>query len=99
MLRDQVEHVIVAVGASNSMPPIKGADAVHVLDAWKVLADEAICAGKVVVIGGGLVGAETAETLAYRGCQVNIVEMMDEIAKEESTTVRPVLFDSLKHIM
>ncbi|MBS5316860.1 MAG: FAD-dependent oxidoreductase [Clostridiales bacterium] len=96
LLRDQVEHVIVAVGASNSMPSIKGADAVHVLDAWKVLADEAICAGKVVVIGGGLVGAETAETLAYRGCQVNIVEMMDEIAKEESTTVRPVLFDSFK---
>ena len=37
--------------------------------------------GNVSVIGGGLVGVETAEYLAARGCNVTIIEMMDQIAK------------------
>ena len=45
----------------------------------------------VVVIGGGLVGAETAEYLANNGCSVSIIEMMDKIAKEESSTVLPTM--------
>ena len=61
----------------------------HVQDAWKVLSNEQFPAGRIVVIGGGLVGAETAEYLALRGNDVSIVEMMDTIAKEESTTIRP----------
>ena len=44
-----------------------------------------------MVIGGGLVGAETAEYLANKGHQVTIVEMMDKIAAGESTTVLPLM--------
>ena len=68
----------------------------HVFDAWKVLNHEELPSGRVVVIGGGLVGAETAELLAEMGCQVSVVEMMEEIAKEESRTVKPVLFESFE---
>ena len=49
------------------------------------------------MIGGGLVGVETAEYLASRGCKVTIIEMMDQIAKEESSTVLPTLMSELEH--
>ena len=77
---------------------IPGKDMPHVQDAWKVLSNEQFPAGRIVVIGGGLVGAETAEYLALRGNDVSIVEMMDTIAKEESTTIRPeMMADFEKH--
>lgn len=91
IIAEEPDAVIVAVGASNVIPPISGSDLPHVYDAWKVLNHEQLPSGKVVVIGGGLVGAETAELLAQMGCEVSIVEMMDTIAKEESTTVRPTM--------
>ena len=40
-----------------------------------------------IVIGGGLVDAETAEYLANNDCRVSVIEMMDKIAKEENITV------------
>lgn len=90
------DHVIVAIGAKNRMLPIEGADNRNVIDAWKVLSSEKFCDGNVTVLGGGLVGAETAELLANRGCKVSIVEMMDGIAKEESGTILPTLMAELE---
>ena len=49
------------------------------------------------LVGGGLVGVETAEYLASRGCKVTIIEMMDQIAKEESNTILPTLMRELEH--
>ena len=96
ILAENPDHVIAAVGAHNVIPPIEGSKMPHVFDAWKVLNHEELPSGRVVVIGGGLVGAETAELLAERGCQVTVVEMLEEIAKEESRTVKPVLFESFE---
>ena len=48
-----------------------------------------------MIIGGGLVGVETAEYLAKAGCEVTIVEMLDAIAKEESGTILPTLTEEL----
>ncbi len=62
-----------------------------------VLAKKEIVFGNVSVIGGGLVGVETAEYLASRGCKVTIIEMMDQIAKEESNTILPTLMRELEH--
>ncbi len=97
ILAENPDSVIVAVGASNAVPPISGSQLPHVYDAWKVLNHEQFPNGKVVIIGGGLVGAETAELLANMGCEVSIVEMIDEIAKEESTTVRPIMFEDFEN--
>jgi NADPH-dependent 2,4-dienoyl-CoA reductase/sulfur reductase-like enzyme len=51
--------------------------------------------GKVVVIGGGLVGAETAEHLAVHGCEVTVVEMLPEIAAEMASAPKVFLMESL----
>ena len=85
------DAVIVAVGAHNAIIPIPGADGANVVSSWDILAGNVSAKGHCVVIGGGLVGAETAEYLANNGCQVSVIEMMDKIAKEESSTVLPTM--------
>ena len=90
------EAVINAVGAHSAAPRIPGIDSVNVADAWKGLAGEQQVYGTVAVIGGGMVGCETAEYLAARGCKVSVIEMMDKIAAGESTTILPTLLENYK---
>ena len=90
------EAVINAVGAHSAAPRIPGIDGVNVADAWKVLAGEQQVYGTVAVIGGGMVGCETAEYLAARGCKVSVIEMMDKIAAGESATILPTLLENYK---
>lgn len=96
MLADgRFDEVIVAVGGRNATPPIPGTDLPHVMDAWRVLAGEQRPHGRTVIIGGGLVGAETAELIAQDdyGCDVTVVEMMGQIAAEESSTIKPIMME------
>lgn len=89
------DEIIAATGAYNFIPPLPGHELPIVASAWDVLAKKSIVFGKVVIIGGGLVGVETAEYLAKAGCEVTIVEMLDAIAKEESGTILPTLTEEL----
>ena len=69
----------------------------NVVSSWDVLNGLEVT-GKCVVLGGGLVGAETAEYLANKSLDVTIVEMMDKIAAQESETVLPLMQeDFAKH--
>ena len=43
-----------------------------------------------------MVGCETAEYLAEKGCQVSVIEMMDKIAAGESETILPTLKENYK---
>jgi 2,4-dienoyl-CoA reductase (NADPH2) len=61
------DHVILATGAQPITPPIKGVDGRHVVQAWDVLRRRVRTGRRVVVIGGGAVGVETALFLAERG--------------------------------
>lgn len=86
--------VLVAVGAHNAAPAIPGHENVNVADAWSVLSGRQQVYGRVAVIGGGMVGCETAELLAEQGCKVSVVEMADKIAAGESSTILPTLMAS-----
>ncbi|MBR0481072.1 MAG: FAD-dependent oxidoreductase [Firmicutes bacterium] len=48
----------------------------------------------MAVIGGGQVGAETAEYLGSIGQRVSVIEMLDMVAKTESATIRPYMMDN-----
>jgi len=61
------DAVVLASGAAPTRPPIPGADLPHVLTAWELLQGKALARGRVVVIGGGAVGLETALYLARQG--------------------------------
>lgn len=90
------DHVILAIGAHNMDLPMPVVNS-NVVSSWDVLNGLDVT-GKVVVLGGGLVGAETAEYLANKGLDVTIVEMMDKIATQESETVLPLMQeDFAKH--
>lgn len=90
------DHVILAIGAHNMNLPMPVVNS-NVVSSWDVLNGLDVT-GKVVVLGGGLVGAETAEYLANKGLNVTIVEMMDKIAAQESETVLPLMQeDFAKH--
>ena len=90
------DHVILAIGAHNMDLPMSVVNS-NVVSSWDVLNGLDV-AGKVVVLGGGLVGAETAEYLANKGLDVTIIEMMDKIAAQESETVLPLMQeDFAKH--
>lgn len=93
LIADGADEVIVAVGGRCATPPIEGVNMPHVMDSWKVLAGEQHPHGRVVVIGGGLVGAETTEYIAQGDCEVTIIEMMRQIAAEESSTVKPFIME------
>lgn len=73
------DAVIVATGASPFVPNIPGKDLPHVFTANDVLQGKVQLGKRVVVIGGGLVGSETAAHLANHGREVSIIEMNDDI--------------------
>ena len=59
--------VILATGAKPITPPIPGVDLPHVVQSWDVLQNRVSTGRKVVVIGGGAVGVETALFLGEKG--------------------------------
>jgi len=72
--------LIIAVGADPVTPPIPGIDNHKVVLGAKMY-DEAHDFGKkIVVIGGGMVGCESAVELKDRGCDVTVVEMLPVVA-------------------
>lgn len=83
------DEVIIATGAHNMDLPMPVENS-NVVSAWDVLRGQEVT-GKCVILGGGLVGAETAEYLANKGHEVTIVEMMERIAAQESQTVLPLM--------
>ena len=84
------DAVILATGIVPATPDIPGIDGVHVLMARDVLNGKAV-GDTVVVIGGGLVGCETAEYLALKDKKVTILEMLDEVATIMPLALRRLL--------
>lgn len=82
IIQERPDVVIDATGSHPFLVPIEGAEQPHVVTAHDVLAGKVAVGRNVVVIGGGLVGAETAEYVAYHGSQVSILEMQPQIAKD-----------------
>jgi 2,4-dienoyl-CoA reductase-like NADH-dependent reductase (Old Yellow Enzyme family)/thioredoxin reductase len=70
------DAVILAAGGDKIIPALDGIDQPLVCDAWQILG-ETIAPGKnVVVVGGGLIGMETATFLGARGSQVTLIEQL-----------------------
>lgn len=97
ILREEAPDLaVLALGSQPLIPPIPGVDGEGVVSAWDILSGRVNPRGRVVIIGGGAVGVETAEFLAPRVSSVVIIEMLDTVAADESPTVKPYLFDALR---
>jgi 2,4-dienoyl-CoA reductase (NADPH2) len=67
LAREYPDYLILATGGEPVIPAIPGVDGENVVSAWDVLAGKVDTGRKVVVIGGGAVGIETALFLAEQG--------------------------------
>lgn len=83
-----VDAVIVAVGAEPFIPPIQGVDRENVWAAIDIFGHEEELGDHVVLIGGGMVGCETALHLSSLGKTVTLVEMLDVLAPDGIYTER-----------
>ena len=88
---ENADVIIAALGAEPIVPPIPGVDRKNVLMALQTYGKEEQLGQKIVVVGGGQVGCETALHLAKMGKEVTIVEMQDELAPDASCTHRTEL--------
>ena len=90
--------VIIATGSAPAMPPIPGAkDNPKVLDSTGLLELKEV-PKRLCVIGGGVIGVEFAGLFAALGCQVEVVEMMDEIVPFMDKEQAPVLRRAMKGV-
>lgn len=79
VLRGDYDKVILATGSRTFMPPINGIDSEKVVTANDILTGKVKYGKDVVVIGGGLVGCETAAFCAEKTKNVTIIEMLEDI--------------------
>lgn len=90
------DAVLIATGVAPIVPDIEGVRGKNVVTAEDVLAERAVVGDGVVVIGGGLIGCETALFLAERGKTVVIVELLPQIAPRVIPAIRDQLLAQLK---
>ena len=79
---EKPDSVIIAIGANHSIPNIPGAGGKNVIFAQQVFGKEDLLGEKVIIIGGGAVGCETAVHLQTLGKKVDIVEMESKMIPE-----------------
>ncbi len=85
---EQPDAVIVAIGAEPVRPPIAGAERGNVRTAVDCYGHAAELGERVVIIGGGFIGCETALYLQQAGKKVSIVEMTDTLIRDGILTER-----------
>lgn len=77
------DSLIIAVGAEEMFPPIKGVDMSHVMKGTTAIEKEETLGSDIVVIGGGTIGSEIGLELSLiKGKNVTIVEMGKELAPQ-----------------
>jgi 2,4-dienoyl-CoA reductase-like NADH-dependent reductase (Old Yellow Enzyme family)/thioredoxin reductase len=75
----KADDVILATGAVPITPECVEADGSRILMADDILRSDSIAAERYLVIGGGIVGLETADFLAERRADVTVVEMLPDM--------------------
>ncbi len=85
------DAVIVASGATPLFPNWKGIDASGALSVDAALTRKEKVGRRVLVVGGGGIGAETADYLSEMGNEVTLIEMLEEIASDLVTHLKHYL--------
>ncbi|NQU04450.1 MAG: FAD-dependent oxidoreductase, partial [Calditrichaeota bacterium] len=93
VLKEKPDHVILATGSTPIIPDIEGLEGAFTGD--EVLNDEKDIGKKVLIMGGGMIGLETAEMLAKKQHNVTVVEMLDEVAGDMEMITAKLLLKNL----
>lgn len=93
--QEKPDAVVVAAGSTSIMPDIPGVESPKIVSAIDVLSG-APCGNRVVVLGGELVGCETADYLAAQGKKVTVTRRSKEMALKMSERNRASLLGRLR---
>ncbi len=74
--RGSPDFVVIATGGEKIVPGIAGINLPHVHDAWEILDGTVPPGVNVLVIGGGLIGMETADYLCSKVTTLTVVEAL-----------------------
>lgn len=91
------DAVIVATGSTPLILPIPGLADCGYVNAEDMLTGKYNVGKKVLIVGGGMVGAEAAEHLAERGHTCDIVEMKPVVGEDIMPEPRKYIMASLEH--
>jgi 2,4-dienoyl-CoA reductase-like NADH-dependent reductase (Old Yellow Enzyme family)/thioredoxin reductase len=94
----EFDAAIVASGSVPVMPKIPGAQNTNVIIARDLFNGKATAKGKVIVVGGGCLGAQTAEYLAEKKHDVTLIELTENIALEAPMDDRYLLLQRLEKL-
>lgn len=94
--KEAPDALIIAVGSSPLIPPIKGLDGDNVVIVNNYYLEKDKIEDEVVVFGGGLAGCECAIHLGVEGKKVHLVEMRDRLAPDANVRHRPLLLKEIE---
>lgn len=92
------DAVIAAPGSLPAIPPIRGADGKNVFTALQINDGSADLGWRVVVIGGNMVGCETAISLEKMGKAVTLLEMTDTLHRDAGVMIGAALDKRLERV-
>ena len=97
------DEIVLAVGGKPVWPKWLHNDEANIVSSWDVLEGKCNTGKRILVIGGSLVGCETADFLAHPfndrcmyGKKVTLIEMMPEILMEDRSSNRSLLVRRLQ---
>ena len=92
--------IIIATGAAPFVPALPGLDTTGYLTSdtlWEKLRYENKPPQRLVILGGGPIGCELAQSFARLGSQVTQVEMLDRLMIREDLEVSQFVKEALQH--
>jgi len=87
---------ILATGATPLVLPIPGIEDSGLIHAVDLLDGKESCGKKVLVVGGGMVGSETADFLGEIGHNVTVIELRDEVGADVISEHRKLLMKNFE---
>ncbi len=101
--QEHYDTLVIATGSSPLKPPIPGIDGPGIYTLWTIPDTDQIKSflntekpKRAAIIGGGFIGLEMAENLHAAGCQVTIIEMLDQVMAPIDYEMAQLLHENMR---
>lgn len=92
----EATHIILATGSQPAHVPPFEVDGQFIQTTDEALDSESI-PGRLIIVGGGVIGMEMAAIYLNLGCQVTIIELLSDILVTEDSEIRRAMLKLLVH--